>query len=96
MIYQNLGNSECKISRLGLGTMSLDNEAQGISIIHQALDNGINYLDTADLYGRGASETMIGHALKENGTRWCWQPRWEINGQKARKDGAGIPTNPIF
>jgi aryl-alcohol dehydrogenase-like predicted oxidoreductase len=64
MTYQNLGNSECKISRLGLGTMSLHDEAQGISIIHQALDNGINYLDTADLYGRGASETMIGHALQ--------------------------------
>jgi aryl-alcohol dehydrogenase-like predicted oxidoreductase len=40
-------------------------EAESIKIIHRALDAGINFLDTADVYGQGASETITGKALKK-------------------------------
>jgi aryl-alcohol dehydrogenase-like predicted oxidoreductase len=52
MDYQQLGNSSLSISRIGLGCMSLDpkNESKSTHIIHRAIELGINYFDTADLY----------------------------------------------
>jgi hypothetical protein len=41
-------------------------EADAIKIIHRALDEGINFVDTADVYGQGASETITGKALKRS------------------------------
>ncbi len=61
-----------QVSRLCLGGMlfgdDLD-EAASISLIHQAIDSGINFLDTADIYNRGVSETFIGKALASDGHR---------------------------
>jgi len=52
MDYQALGNSSLRISRIGLGCMSLDpgKEAKSTQIIHQAIELRINYFDMADLY----------------------------------------------
>jgi aryl-alcohol dehydrogenase-like predicted oxidoreductase len=44
-------------------------ETTSIAIINKAIDAGINFIDTADAYGRGASETIVGKALAENGKR---------------------------
>jgi aryl-alcohol dehydrogenase-like predicted oxidoreductase len=44
-------------------------EATSIAIINKAIDGGINFIDTADAYGRGASETIVGKALADNGRR---------------------------
>ncbi len=63
--YRKLGNSSLHISEISLGCMSLPlniSEAQGI--IEHALDAGINYFDTADLYDKGKNEEMIGQILK--------------------------------
>jgi len=67
MEYRPLGNSGLKVSALGLGTNSFGrrvNENQAASIIDQALDLGINFLDTANMYSEGVSETFIGKALR--------------------------------
>lgn len=59
-----LGNSKLEVSEIALGCMSLPNnpkEAQ--AIVDEALDQGINYFDTADLYGKGKNEEIIGQAL---------------------------------
>jgi aryl-alcohol dehydrogenase-like predicted oxidoreductase len=66
MKYRKLGKSELMISEIGLGCMSIPSydEKKGISIIHRALDLGINYFDTADLYDRGANESVLGSAIK--------------------------------
>lgn len=59
-----LGNSSLKVSEIALGCMSLPNnpkEAQ--AIVDEALDFGINYFDTADLYGKGRNEEIIGQVL---------------------------------
>ncbi len=68
MEYRNLGKSGVKVSVLGLGTNQFGSEAvpQKIvnSIIDIALDKGINYIDTANVYKKGASETTLGNALK--------------------------------
>jgi aryl-alcohol dehydrogenase-like predicted oxidoreductase len=72
MQYRKLGNSGLIVSALGLGSMQfgrgmnmgrLDQEATS-RMVKLALDHGINLVDTADVYSRGESETLLGHALK--------------------------------
>ncbi|MEA3125813.1 MAG: 1-deoxyxylulose-5-phosphate synthase [Caballeronia sp.] len=76
MQYVNLGSTGLKVSRLCLGTMTygsskwrpwvLDEEASR-PLIKQALEAGINFFDTADMYSLGASEQVLGRALKDLG-----------------------------
>ncbi|AOZ93028.1 aldo/keto reductase [Paenibacillus crassostreae] len=70
MKYRRLGNSGLEVSALGLGTNAFGKRAdQAVStqIIHHALDSGINFLDTANIYAGSESERIIGEAL--NGKR---------------------------
>jgi aryl-alcohol dehydrogenase-like predicted oxidoreductase len=71
MIEQRtLGNTPIKVSALGLGLMSMSgvygnaNDDESIRVIHYAIDQGINFLDSADMYGWGHNETLLGKALK--------------------------------
>lgn len=66
MNYRRLGNSGLKVSQLGLGTNAFGKRAdQGTStrIIDHALDHGINFIDTANIYAGSESERIIGEAL---------------------------------
>jgi 1-deoxyxylulose-5-phosphate synthase len=67
MKYRKLGNSELLISEIGFGswlTFTDPHRKQlAISSVHRALDLGINFLDTANVYGRGAAESVLGEAL---------------------------------
>lgn len=67
MEYRNLGRSGLQVSVIGLGCMpfgmSIEEEASA-AIVHRALELGINFFDTADIYGdRGKSEVWLGRAL---------------------------------
>jgi aryl-alcohol dehydrogenase-like predicted oxidoreductase len=65
MKYNKLGKSDLNISRIGFGCMSLeDNQEENNKIIDQAVEYGINYFDTADLYDKGMNEESVGKALK--------------------------------
>ncbi|WP_409289093.1 aldo/keto reductase [Peribacillus sp. SCS-37] len=65
METRRLGNSELYVSKIGLGCMSLGNQYENAEkIIGTALDAGINYFDTADLYDGGQNEEFVGKALK--------------------------------
>lgn len=74
MMYPvTIGHSEVKVNPLGLGTNAvggynlfpdLDDQA-GIDLVKTALDNGINLLDTAYVYGLGHSEELIGQAIQD-------------------------------
>ena len=66
--YRNLGRTGVKVSPLCLGTMMFGargntDHDDSIRIIHHALDSGINFVDTADVYSAGESETIVGKAL---------------------------------
>ena len=65
MKTRQLGNSDLYVSEIGLGCMSLGtSDTEAIQIIHEALDLGINFLDTADLYNYGLNEEFVGKALQ--------------------------------
>ena len=60
-----LGSSELYVSEIGLGCMSLGtDEGQAVKLIHEALDRGVNFLDTADLYDEGRNEELVGKAVQ--------------------------------
>src|SRR6201995_3549369 len=68
MNLRPLGTTGVKVSPLCLGAMMFGawgnpDHDEGIAIIHRALDAGINFIDTADVYSRGESETIVGKAL---------------------------------
>jgi aryl-alcohol dehydrogenase-like predicted oxidoreductase len=66
MEYRLLGPTGVRVSPLCLGTMNFGGptaEADSIRMIHQALDAGINFLDSANVYNRGESERVVGKAL---------------------------------
>ncbi|KFN01418.1 aldo/keto reductase [Bacillus clarus] len=65
MKKRQLGNSDLYVTEMGLGCMSLGtNETEAMRIIHEAIDLGINFFDTADLYDYGLNEEFVGKALK--------------------------------
>jgi aryl-alcohol dehydrogenase-like predicted oxidoreductase len=80
--YVNLGNTGLKVSRLCMGCMSFGSptwqswileEEESRPYLRRALDEGINFFDTADIYSRGRSEEILGKALADFGV-----PRHEV------------------
>jgi aryl-alcohol dehydrogenase-like predicted oxidoreductase len=73
MDYRPLGRSGLKISPICLGTMMFGgptDEAASIGIISRARDQGINFLDTADVYNEGQSEEVVGRAIAKDRDYW--------------------------
>jgi len=73
MHYRTLGHSNLKVSALCLGTMMFGDQTaqpEAAAIVADAHARGVNYIDTADVYTKGASETMLGTLLK--GQRHDW------------------------
>jgi aryl-alcohol dehydrogenase-like predicted oxidoreductase len=66
-----LGSSDLTVSRMGLGCMGMSefygagDERESIRTIHRALDMGMNFLDTADVYGLGKNEELVGKAIRD-------------------------------
>jgi len=74
MQYRPLGRTGVQVSPLCLGAMMFgpwgnDDRADSIRIIHAALDCGINFIDTAPIYGRGRAEELISKAMRQYGNR---------------------------
>ena len=66
MDYRRLGRTGLKVSPLCLGTVNFSERTplvESLSIIHRALDEGINFVDTANVYGGGRAEEVVGQAL---------------------------------
>ena len=70
MRHRILGNSSLTVSAIGLGCMGMSefygprNEEESLATIHLALERGVNFLDTADMYGMGHNEELVGRAIQ--------------------------------
>lgn len=92
MRYSRLGKSDLEVSRIGFGCMSLTQDTrENEAIIHQALELGINYFDTADLYEKGENEIKIGNLLKNSRNQVIIATKV---GNRHRADGNGWDWNP--
>ncbi|MCA8921915.1 MAG: aldo/keto reductase [Planctomycetes bacterium] len=102
MQTRTLGRNGPQISAIGLGCMGMSDfygserdEASSIGVIHRALDLGVNFLDTADMYGVGANETLVGKALRDRRERAVLATKFSI---LRGEDGAfvGISGKPDY
>jgi aryl-alcohol dehydrogenase-like predicted oxidoreductase len=99
MNTRRLGNTGVEISAIGLGCMGMvstkgvygpSDDAQNIRVIHRALELGVNFLDTADIYGMGVNEELVGRALKGKRDQAILATKF---GNVPRADGTGYEIN---
>lgn len=70
MEKRTLGRTGLQVSAVGLGCMGMSefygphDEAESIAVIHNAIESGVTFLDTADIYGNGHNEELVGRALR--------------------------------
>ncbi|TGD80426.1 aldo/keto reductase [Hymenobacter wooponensis] len=92
MKYNSLGKTAIQISEVGFGCMSLSTDQGSASaLLHQALDHGITFFDTADLYQKGENEAVVGKALKGQRAQVVLATKV---GNQWRPDGSGWDWNP--
>ena len=98
MEYRRLGASGVEVSPICLGTMTfgdLTNAADAQRIVDVAFEAGINFIDTADAYVNGASERIVGAAIKSNRRRWIWATK-VANVLTARPHDGGLSRRWIL
>jgi len=102
---RTLGNTHFDVSEIGFGAWAIGDawgdrvpEAEAREALHAAIDAGMNFIDTADVYGAGRSEKLIGSVIRERGeriyvaTKMGRWPRWEdtyASMEKAATDALG-------
>ena len=113
MNYVNLGKTGLKVSRICLGCMSYGapatgelkpgshawvlNEKESEPFFRQALDLGINFFDTANVYSGGASEDVLGRFLRANVRREAVVIATKVNGvMRDEPNGRGLSRKAIF
>ncbi len=92
MEYRTLTGTGATVSRICLGTMTFGGqveEADAIRMVHRALDAGVNFVDTADMYTGGASEIITGKALKgkRNGVVLATKVGNQVGDYELKDDG---------
>jgi aryl-alcohol dehydrogenase-like predicted oxidoreductase len=98
---RTLGKSDLSVSPIGLGCMSLSgvygksDDEQGVRVVHHAIDRGVTFLDSSDMYGWGHNETLLGKAL--TGGRRAKVVLATKFGQTQRPGGAnGVDGRPEY
>jgi aryl-alcohol dehydrogenase-like predicted oxidoreductase len=104
MKTRKLGNTGIDIPAIGLGCMGMSSvygaadDATSISVIHRALELGINFLDTADIYGTGGNEQLVGRAIRAKRDQVVLATKFGnvIKGSWADGKGYGIDGSPAY
>jgi len=97
---RTLGKSTLSVSAIGLGCMSMSNvygkcdDAESTAVVHRALDLGVNFLDSSDMYGWGQNEELLGRALRGKRDRVVLATKF---GNLRKPDGtAGVNGRPEY
>jgi aryl-alcohol dehydrogenase-like predicted oxidoreductase len=104
MKTRKLGNTALDIPAIGLGCMGMSSvygaadDATSISVIHRAIELGINFLDTADIYGAGGNEELVGRAIKGKRSQVVLATKFGnvIKGSWADGKGYNIDGSPAY
>ena len=102
MQYRRLGKSSLVVSALGLGCMGMSefygatDETESIATIHRAVDHGITLLDTADVYGIGRNEELVGRAIEGRRHEVIIATKFGIVRDPANPTARGVSGRPEY
>jgi aryl-alcohol dehydrogenase-like predicted oxidoreductase len=102
MEYRRLGQSSLVVSALGLGCMGMSefygnpNEQESVATIHHAIDCGITLLDTADVYGMGRNEELVGRAIQKRRNEVIVATKFGIVRDPSNPNQRGVNGRPEY